>query len=79
MAKGVLASRAVHGGVLSAAVENDEVVGGGVCSFEQMVSEARVDSRTGVVCRLQHLWLSCDSVAPQKEEPRCLQSYDTDP
>eukprot|EP00962_Isochrysis_galbana_P027357 scaffold8599_cov110-Isochrysis_galbana.AAC.1 len=37
--------------VLSAAVESDEVVGGGVCSFEQMVSEARVDSRTDVVCR----------------------------
>eukprot|EP00962_Isochrysis_galbana_P012187 scaffold3443_cov154-Isochrysis_galbana.AAC.1 len=25
------------------------------------------------------LWLCCDSVAPQKEEPGCLQSYDTDP
>eukprot|EP00962_Isochrysis_galbana_P012444 scaffold3523_cov108-Isochrysis_galbana.AAC.3 len=25
------------------------------------------------------LWLCCDSVAPQSEEPRCLQTYDTDP
>eukprot|EP00962_Isochrysis_galbana_P048627 scaffold20343_cov103-Isochrysis_galbana.AAC.1 len=25
------------------------------------------------------LWLCCDSVTPQKEEPRCLQTYDTDP
>eukprot|EP00962_Isochrysis_galbana_P005517 scaffold1496_cov110-Isochrysis_galbana.AAC.10 len=25
------------------------------------------------------LWLCCDSVTPQREEPRCLQTYDTDP
>src|SRR6056297_616139 len=25
------------------------------------------------------LWLCCDSVAPHREEPSCLQTYDTDP
>eukprot|EP00962_Isochrysis_galbana_P014848 scaffold4252_cov114-Isochrysis_galbana.AAC.8 len=47
---GVGASGAFRDGVFSASGESDEVVGGGGCSFEQMVSEARVGSRTGVVC-----------------------------
>eukprot|EP00962_Isochrysis_galbana_P015091 scaffold4328_cov135-Isochrysis_galbana.AAC.12 len=51
---GVGASSAVRDGVFSASGGNDEVVGGGVCSFEQMVSEARVDSRTGCAATL---WL----------------------
>eukprot|EP00962_Isochrysis_galbana_P037647 scaffold13222_cov122-Isochrysis_galbana.AAC.4 len=40
---------AVSDGVVSASGENDEVVGGGVCSFEHVMSETRVDSRSGVV------------------------------
>eukprot|EP00962_Isochrysis_galbana_P013629 scaffold3863_cov166-Isochrysis_galbana.AAC.2 len=65
------ASRAVRGGVLSASVEDGEVVGGGVCSFEQLVSAARVDSRTDVVSRISSiagsngaaLWLTLLSCA----------------
>eukprot|EP00962_Isochrysis_galbana_P025151 scaffold7730_cov110-Isochrysis_galbana.AAC.5 len=47
---GVGASSAVSGGVFSTSGENDGVVGGGICSFEQVMSETRVDSRSGVVC-----------------------------
>eukprot|EP00962_Isochrysis_galbana_P020792 scaffold6107_cov130-Isochrysis_galbana.AAC.1 len=36
------------GGVFSTSGENDGVVGGGVCSFAQVLSETRVDSRSGV-------------------------------
>eukprot|EP00962_Isochrysis_galbana_P029533 scaffold9442_cov117-Isochrysis_galbana.AAC.13 len=54
------ASRAVRGGVFSASVEDGEVVGGGDCSFEQLVSAARVESRTDVVSR-QHVTAVVDS------------------
>eukprot|EP00962_Isochrysis_galbana_P028598 scaffold9059_cov108-Isochrysis_galbana.AAC.1 len=44
------ASSAVNGGFLSASEESAGVVGGGACSFEQVVSGSREDSRSCVVC-----------------------------